>query len=294
MAGNAERARGHARTSREVAGRSRSEVRQAAGIVALLGGASIALVRLVRNAPIDAAVLAGPTAFELATTLAIVAPALAAVAMGVAAPTDREWVALVVAGTFTLLTAVTGAVSVPAAGVVLAAGVLALVPWADLTPGPTIVAGGFVVALALSLGGGMGVLHASARTFGTVVTLGALAATPLVVRPSLGSLLVGAAAALGVVAVTLSAPFVTSASVLVVGAAIDPPLVLLAAGVGGAVATVASGVSTGRTAVAVGGALLLAAGVPATVPRALAVVLGASLVLDAVDSRTTGGDADAM
>lgn len=294
MAGESRRARSPSEVSGFVAGRRRSDVRVAAGALALVGATAIALLRFVRNAPVDAVILAEPAVYGVASALAVAGPAVAAIGLGVVARTDREWVALVFAGTFTLLTLATGAVSVPAAAVVVAAGALTLLPRVPSRTRRTVVAGGFVAALALSLGGGMGVLPASARSTGTTVTLLAVAAMPLAVRPSPPALLAGFAAALAVAAATLSAPFASSASVLVVGAAIDPSFVLLAAAVGGAVTVIASGVSAGRTITALGGGLLLAAGVPATVPRALAVVLGARLVLGSPVTPADGGDDDAV
>ncbi|WP_123537443.1 phosphate ABC transporter permease [Halosimplex salinum] len=282
------------RTGRTPGEDRRSQARLVAGAVALFGAAAVAVVRLARNAPVDAAVLAGDGVYGAATVLGVVGSATAAVAVGATATDDWERVGLVSAGSFAFLTLVTDAVTVPAAGVVVAAGLLALRPRTELWSRWTAVAGGFLLALALSLGASSGLLPATARATGTAATLVALGATPLVVHPSRSALLVGVGAALAVAAATLSAPFAASASVLVVGAAIDPPLALLAAGVGGAVATAVSGATTGRTATAIGGALLLAAGVPATVPRALAVVVGARLALGPAELATVGGEDDAV
>lgn len=160
-----------------------------------------------------------------------------------------------------------------------------------------IVALALTAAVALSLGATTGLLPVGSRSPGTTATLLGLMATPFAVGASRRALLAGGVIAAGVYAAVTTAPFVAGAVVLTVGAAIDPSVVVLSLAVGGVSATILRGLSSSdrngpsRTGfdpttaagrgfdVAIGGVLLLAAGVPATVPRAIAVVLGGWFLL---------------
>jgi hypothetical protein len=76
---------------------------------------------------------------------------------------------------------------------------------------------------------------------------------------------------------------VTGAVVLVAFGVVGAPLVAVAAGLGGGVAAAVGGLRSGQVTPTLGVGLLVVAGFPGTVPRALALVVGLALALDAAD-----------
>jgi hypothetical protein len=148
-----------------------------------------------------------------------------------------------------------------------------------------VVAVGFVTALALTLVGVTGLLD-GARNTGAFVTLAAIAAVGTGSERSrlaagAGLLAVGAVAVAGA-----ASPFVVGSTLLVAFAVTGVPLLLVAVAVAGAVAAAVAGLHRGTYTRSVGAVLLLLAGVPATFPRALTLLLGATLVVLAHDGTT--------
>jgi hypothetical protein len=90
-----------------------------------------------------------------------------------------------------------------------------------------------------------------------------------------GGLVAGLLVAVGVVA-----PFVTGAVSLIGGGIVAVRLPVIAAGLAGLVTTASAGLRTRRTPAVLGAALLLVAGVPGTVPRAMAAVLGLLVLIE--------------
>lgn len=273
-----------------------ADVRAVCGAVAAVAVCLDLLATVAVNAPLGSGLPGGWSGVAVAAAAATVVPAVAAVAVGSVA--DSAWllVGLVAGGLFALLASVTPAATVPAAGVV---SLLALLlPVSTLADGgrdatrETLFAALVAVAVVVSLAGATGLLAPGARNAGTALAFAALVPAPLVVGATHRSLVVGLLCAVATGVAAVAAPFVSGAVLLAAGAAVDPPVVLLAAGVGGVAAVVVAGFERRRTTVVAGGLLLLAAGVPATVSRALAVALGAVLLLQAATGTSddsTGG-----
>lgn len=262
---------------------TRWPVETVAGGAAAAAVVAMAAMRLVVNAPValPAAVSSG---YGLVDALALAVPAVAALVLGLAAADPLERIGLVSVGVFGGLAVVTPGAEVPAAGAIVAGGGLAVAArlqarsWARP---PVLVAGAVLAAAVLALGSATGLAGSPARAVGSGLALVGLAAAPALVPPSRPSWVLGAFAFVAVVAAGTAAPFITGAVTLVAFAAVGVPLLLIALGAAGGVTAAASAVLAGRHAAAFGAVCLLAAGVPATVPRALAAVLGLVLLVDA-------------
>lgn len=212
---------------------------------------------------------AGPTAIGVLVLL---------LAVGHRDPVVRA--GLAVAGAFGLLGLHVPAAALPAAvGVV--AGPLAVVVAARTDAPPRTVAVGATLwlGLAVSLSSATGVVDGSLRPVGSLVALLGMAALPLVRRPGRGGWLAGAAAGTAVVLLGATAPFVAGAVVLVAFGIVGAPLAAVTVAAAGGVASLAGAVTAGRWQVGVAVGLVLLAGVPATVPDALAAGTGLALLL---------------
>ena len=243
--------------------------------------------RTLHNAPV---VLPTPVVGSAAALgiAAGVLPGIAAVALGLRSGRPADRVGLSFAGVFGALATVVPAVTVPAAVALVGGGALAVARRVRPIDGwrgalgravPAALLGG----VALALGAATGLLPPGTRTAGASIVVAALAASPALVRPGPTDWALGALAGAGVLWAGSSLPFVAGAVTLVAFGLVGTPLALFAAGVGGGVATVAG--SLGREASGsadwlrgVGAALVLLAGVPATVGGATAIVLGSALL----------------
>lgn len=250
--------------------------------------------QVLHNAPValPPPVVGSATALGLA---AGVVSGLAAVALGLRRDRPAERVGLTFAGVFGALATVVPDATVPAAVALVVGGTVSLAAarFEDGWRGaigrtvPLLLLG----AVALSLGAAAGVLPPGTRTAGSTLAVAGLVGTPLIVRPGSTGWALGALAAAGVLWAGSALPFVAGAVTLVAFGLVGTPLALFAAGVGGCVAAVVgslrrgSGGPTDRLRGA-GAALVLLAGVPATVGGATAVVLGAALLA----GTGTGGD----
>lgn len=281
------------------------------GAGALVPAAGVTLLRLARNAPVSL-----PRALSDVTpaveALAAVAAGLAFV--GLAAVTDRraERVAVAAVGVFAVPGAVADAAWLPAAtaAVTGCAAALALRAVPVAAPlrrrgRPLVPAALGLLALAASLTGSAGLWTASLRPLGASLTFAAMAALPFARTPDAP---VGAepwlwgVATAAVVLAAANAPFVAGAVALAALGAGSVSLPLLAAGVGGALTAATVDLHRRAYAPAVGAALLLFAGAPATLPRAAAFALGLvatarGWTLPAADSEgraaARGGETDA-
>ncbi|WP_436910169.1 hypothetical protein [Halosimplex marinum] len=288
-----------------------------AGAVALVPTAGVLVLRLVRNAP-GGLPPVGRAVAPTVTTLAAVVPALAVLGLAVGTDARAERVALAAVGVFGLVGAVDAAAWLPAAAAVLAGTGAALVVElreraharagavdslrAALAPvaRPGAVAALGTLALGWSLAAAAGLGTTTLRPAGAAVAFVALAALPLVRRlDGLVDLGLWAVGTFAVVVAAASAPFVAGAVALVAFDAGTVPLSLLALGIGGAVATAVADARRRAFGPAVAAALLLTAGVPATLPRAVAFALGLVVLVREWDGsgpgigKTTGGVADA-
>lgn len=281
---SADRVRSLVAAAAEAAPGTRS-VRTFAAVAALLGAVPLAVTRLAVNGPLRVPGAASAEWYGFVRLAAVVGPAVGAVALGATADREPARVGLLSVGVFGLLSAVTPAVAVPAVGALVAGSWLVVAGRAARRPGTReAIAVALVGGLTLSLVGGVGYRPVAFRSAGTALALVGTAATPFAVQGGRRALTVGVPVAVGTYAAILGAPFVSGAVALAAGAAIDPPSVLLASAVGGGTATVVEGLLSRRVAPATGGVLLLAAGVPASVTRAVSVVVAVALLL-AVASR---------
>lgn len=266
-------------------------VRLGAGFVALVGLGSLTVLRIVLNAPVDLPSTASGAWFDAAAVAAVVGPAAGAITLGVAA--DEAWTrtGLILAGVFGLLSVVTPAVALPAVGAIVVGGWLLLAGRTHLLSAgqrtrTAVVTAALLAGLTLSLFGAVGVRPAALRPAGTTVTLVGMAVTPLAFGARPRALGVGGLAAGLTFHLTGTAPFVTGAVTLVAGSAVGASALLIAIAVGGLTASVATGVAQQRGDPTLAGFLLLSAGVPSSIPRALGVVLAVAVVVAMISERS--------
>jgi hypothetical protein len=302
-----ERARSLAERAAAAVPESRTRpVRVAATLAALGGLGALTATRIALNAPVALPSAASGAWFDAATAAAVVGPAAAALLLGVTA--DEPWtrIGLVLVGVFGLLSTASPAAAVSAVGGVVVGGWLTLVgavatdraagrrargeaaAVAETVAISGVVAAALLAGLTLSLFGAVGVRPGVVRPAGTTLALAGMAATPLAFRAGGGAYAVGGLAAGATYYLTGAAPFLSGAVVLVAGSVVGASAVSLAAAVGGLIATIATGATKRRVEPAAAGLLLLAAGVPSSIPRALGAALAAALVAETLFDRTGG------
>ncbi|AUX10006.1 hypothetical protein AArcSl_2384 [Halalkaliarchaeum desulfuricum] len=209
--------------------------------------------------------------------------ALGALGFVIAATVDSDLgrVGFVTVGAFAVLGALADGAFLPAVGATLAgSGVAAASQLPTATSARSIAAWGVTGALLIGTGasivGALGVEPATLRTLGGVLLFVGLATLPLWIGVG------GLDAALGifvgafVVGIGTGAPTVMGAVLLGGLGVVGVPLLLVAAGVGGAVAAISGALRQGRQVTALGGGLVLAAGVPVSLPAVTAVAVGAA------------------
>ncbi|MFP4591436.1 MAG: hypothetical protein ACLFM8_08260 [Halobacteriales archaeon] len=257
-------------------------------------------VVVARNAPFDPLVT-DTGLLHTVTIVALVAAVLGFVAIAVATPHGTVRVGALFAGTFGLLGAVAEAAALPATvGIIGGSAVAVFGTDRDRGIGDTYLPGGLLLAgTAVTLASMIGVLDGTARTIGGWLVLLGLASLAVRVAEDRVALLWGVAVALGFVAAVAGAPFAAGSALLVGFGVVDIPLVVVAVGLGGAVAHAVHGLRAGRATPVLGVGLLLAAGMPVTVVRAVPFLLGAVVVLAGMEAvrraenRSTGGIARA-
>lgn len=254
-----------------------------AGLLALLPTAAILLVRVGINAPF-APRLPYNTLYDPIATLALLGPAVGAILIGVTTDDDVYRVALVFAGVFGLLSAIARPASLPASiAIVAAIGLLLLTharrPFSPDEVAETAVGGVFFAGVTLSMAGSFGIEPATTRPLGSTAILLAIAGAPVFVNWSWWSTFVGVLAGAAFAGFGLAAPFVTGAASLVGGAIVGVSLPVLVVAVVGGVTVVATGIEQRTVETTTSGLLLLTAGVPATIPRGLALLLGLAILL---------------
>lgn len=258
----------------------------AAAAVAVLGSLGR---RLAVNSPVDLPelVAVGPAVDGTAA----VVTAIAALVTGFGARDRRALVGLITVGVFGLLATLSPTARLPAAGAVVAGGLVAVSPAIARSrrppaPANAVVGAGVLGGALLVLGAATGTLPADARALGSLTFVLGLAATPLVVAPDRGDWVLGGLVAAATVLFGVSMPFVSGAAFLVGWAVVGVPTVVVALGFGGVLTATSRALRDRRTIPAVGGCLLFAAGVPSTTTRAAAAILGLALFLGAT---TAGG-----
>jgi hypothetical protein len=259
-----------------------------AGLCALLPVVATTLYRVANNAPGS---LPGRVTDLAAVVLpaAVAGPAVAALGLAAVAERSGERVGLTLVGAFGLVALASPTAWLPAVvGAVVGAGALAgdrlwpRVRRRDATAvRPALAALALVAGVAVSLAATAGVAPATGRPLGGALALVGAGLVPTLVEVDRLDLLWGGVVAVAGVALATNAPYVAGAVLLVGGGVVGVPLGLVALGVGGAVAALVAGLRRGRGDAAFGGALLLAAGVPGTLPRALGVVVALALLVPA-------------
>ncbi|WP_435101415.1 hypothetical protein [Halarchaeum sp. P4] len=266
----------------------RRDWRPALAALALLAAAVPFARRLVVNLP--GTVVPGlASAYGASVTVAVLGPALAAAGLALGTTDRVERVSLVALAVFAPLTLAADAAYLPAAGIVTLAGGVAV--WRRLTRvestglrrvGRALLGVAAVAAIGCSLAAAVGLAPASVRQTGTVLALGAAVATGVAADADMLDWSAGALAASLAYALGTSAPYVTGAVALVVGGVVGASLPLLVAALGGVTAATVASVRQRAVGPACGALLVLVAGAPVTVPRALAAVLGVVVVLGGV------------
>jgi hypothetical protein len=262
--------------------------RPLAGLLAVVPLAATTLYRVAHNVP-------GPLPepltrlAALALPIAVVGPAAAGLILAATADAAGERVGLAFVGGFGLVSLASATAWLPAAvGTTCGA---ALVVGARLrraigtANAPAMRRGGvaalLAAAVAVSLSATAGVAPATLRPLGSASALLGVGLVPLLIGGDRLSLVTGALAAVLTVGLAASVPYVTGAVLLVGGGVVGAPLGLVALAVGGGVAGLVYTVRHGRTDAALGTGLLLTAGVPGTLLRAVSVVVAIALLVEA-------------
>ncbi|WP_181687004.1 hypothetical protein [Halorhabdus salina] len=258
---------------------------------AVLAAATLFVSRLAINArtvvPFDLVALQ-----EFLVPLTALACAGSLIAMAAVGADGYETVGLTFVGVFGVAGTIARPAYVPAvvaiiAGTSVAAGA-GLIAERNLRIGPAIVTSVLLGGLAASLGSSLGIAAVTTRSLGTQLTLLGVAGTPIFLARGRADYLAGVVAAGLLVALGIVAPFLLGATGLVAGGIVGASLPLMALAVGGLTITASAALRTHRHAATLGAGLLLFAGVPATLPRALAVVLALVLLVETA----TGGARD--
>lgn len=253
------------------------------GALALLPTLGILLVRVGINAPVGPRLPYG-VIYDPVATSALLGSAVGALILGVATGDDLRRVALAFAGVFGLLSAVATPATVPASVAVVGGTALVVASYGERTASADGVARmtvgiAFLTGVGLSMAGGLGLEPATTRRLGSTVALLAIAGSPVFVEWDRRTVLVGILAGAAVAGTGFAAPFVTGAASLVGGAIIGVSLPVMVLAVIGGGTVVATGVDRRSLPTVIGGLLVLTAGVPATVPRGLALLVGLTLLL---------------
>lgn len=265
-----------------------------AGLLALLPVAATTAYRIAHNAPVA---LPAPLT-DLASGVlpfVVAGPALAGLLLAATADAPEARVGLAFVGSFGLVALASPAAWLPAAvSTVCGAG---LVVGSDVRRSGrigsetsvrrTAVAGVLTAGIVASLAATAGVGAATSRPLGSGLALVGVGATPLLVGGDRPSLIVGVLAGGLTVGLATSAPYVAGAVLLVGGGVVGAPLVLVAFAVGGGVAALGHALRRGRVDAALGVGLLLAAGVPGTLPRAVGAVVAVALLVGSPGGEAT-------
>lgn len=262
-----------------------------AGLVGLGTVAGARLLGIVHNAPFDP--LAVPAGVLSATTVGVsLVLAFSLIAVALASDPAPVRVGLLFAGVFGTLALFSPAATLPTATALTGGAAVALlgttgVPATYREVRRAVIAVGVVAALAVSLGSSLGLLDGGLQGLGGMLTLGAVTAVVVRAGGDRVALLAGTLAGAAVVGASATSPFVLGSTLLVGFAVAGVPHVVAALAVGAGVSVAVAGLRRGDRSLAAGAGLLVLAGVPVAFPRAMALVLGATLVL--VDVETLAG-----
>lgn len=242
------------------------------------------LLRLVGNVPFDPVVVSPALRSAVGTaTPLVVGTALATLALTDDRATVR--VGLLFAAVFGSLGVFAPAATLPAVVALVAGATIAFagtlgVP-AELSYRAVrsrLLAAGFVAAIAVSLADSTGIVE-GAHWLGSLLALATLAAVGTRAERSVPAAGAGVLVAALLVYASTASPFVVGSALLVVFAVTGVPHLLFAGAVAGGVAAATAGLSRRAYPLAIGATLLVLAGIPVTLPRALTLLLGATLVV---------------
>jgi hypothetical protein len=253
------------------------------GLVALFVVAIRSTIRLLGNVPFDPVTVSPSTRTGVAVATPLtVGTVLAVIALTDDRPTVR--VGLLVASVFGVLGEFAPAATLPAVVAVVLGSALALVSGLGRAEELSyrvvrrrLLAAGIVTAIALSLADSTGLvpgLHGA----GSLFALSAVALVGTWAEQSFLPAIAGVLAGGVVVYAGITSPFVLGSALLVVFAVTGVPHLLFALAVAGGTAAATAGFSRGLYPLAIGACLLVLAGVPVTLPRAMTLLLGAVLV----------------
>lgn len=262
------------------------------GVFALVIVVAKTTLDVLGNLPFDP-IVASPAIRELSAIGAPVSVALAVVAIPFVTERTTVRVGLLFVGIFGLLPFVQPVATAPAAVAVTVGGGVTLLgtlgwPSTYRRARSQLIATGILGGLAVALSSSIGILNGGTRGIGALLTLGAVTAMAVHVEGDRIAVVAGALAFVTVIIVSATSPYVVGSVLLVALAIVGVPHLLVACAVGGATAVTIAGLRRREYTLAVGAPLVLLGGIPATFPRALTVVLGATLVL--LDLETLVGD----
>lgn len=280
------------RLAQLVAGRSRDRLTgvRAAGGLALLTVAVHTTLHVFANLPFQPiSVPEGIRGAIIVGVPVVLGIVLVVVALASVRPTVR--IGLLFAGVFGLLATIDSAATLPAYVAVVAGSGLAVLgpligPTASGETQRSVLAGVFLLAIAVSLAGAVGVLTGG-RGLGSLLVLTAIAGLGLRARNDRLALASGALAFVAVAVASAANPYAAGSALLVGFAVVGVPHLLVGLAVAGGTAAVVAGRRHDHSGLAVGAGLLLLAGMPATLPRALAVLLGVAFALVGGQQLTT-------
>jgi hypothetical protein len=263
---------------------SRRRVVIGTSLIALLAVALRSALRLLANIPFEPVVVSPAIRTAAVTAVPITAGgALAGIALTDDRPTVR--IGLLFAGVFGLLGLLSPAATFPAVIAVTGGAGLALLGTLGVPDSLSyrslrsrVIAAGVVGAIALSLADSTGIVQ-GLHGVGSLLALTALAAVATRTERSRVAAGAGILTAALVVYASAASPFVVGSALLVVFAVTGVPHLLFALAVAGGTAAATAGLSRRAYPLAIGAVLLVLAGVPVTLPRAMVVVLGAALVV---------------
>lgn len=258
-------------------GWSRVSVQTGAGVVALVPMLALLSFTIGTNTPIGPRLPLGSIGAPIEAA-ALAGPAVAAVVLGLTSESTYIRVGMLFAGVFGALSLVSQTAMGPTTIAIAGASVLvgldqgrSMMGWQSLAKRG--VTGAFVFSIVVSMLAALGIEPALTRSLGSIGIAVGIAGTPVFTGFSRRSVFVGLLGGAIVAGIGLAAPVITAAVSLLGMGVIGLPLPLLVLGAIGGVTAVAAGVEHRDAPSAVAGALVLVAGVPATIPSALSLLV---------------------
>ncbi|MFB6114195.1 MAG: hypothetical protein ABEJ58_08875 [Halodesulfurarchaeum sp.] len=270
-----------------------------ASLFAFVPAAFLLLLRIAINTPIGSRVPSG-VLYEPTATVALVGPAVGALVLAVTTENGAIRIGSTFAGVFGLLVALDTSASVPAAVAITGAAVVVLAATAHGLARPLepdrlaliLVSVGFVGAIVLSMAAYLGIAQTVTRPLGSKLAVLSIAASPVFSGYNRRTIAVGLLAGAAVAGFVFSAPFVAGATMLVAFGLVDTSILLVLLGTVGGVTLVSTGLGRGRLVLALAGATLLVAGVPASIHRALPFFVGFVLLVSQAELASTTQSTD--